>query len=328
MGLNIHAQSDEILSDNRIEKLNKHASKTTFKEEKSIPVLVEFLVKPTKNDLEKAWILYYWIAHNIQYDTRGFNTNKYDDPSPENVLRKRKGVCAGFASLFSALGEAAGLEIEKISGYAKGYGYNRDESMEAYNHVWNVIRIEGEWKLMDVTWGQGYGINRFGSMSAKAEFDPFWFATNPKEFIFTHLPSNSAWQLLDSPISKTQFEQLPVIAPEIFLYGINMDSVFRLAITNPDYKYVAINDLGGGIQIVEAPLSEKIEPGISYTWIIKAPDAIEVAAINNDQWTMFEEKGDRFVLTMKPETGKLFIGIKFDKKGDSFCSFLRYKVKP
>ncbi len=45
------------------------------------------------------WIIFYWIAYNIEYDVVSYFAKDYKDQSAEGVFRTRKGVCAGYANL-------------------------------------------------------------------------------------------------------------------------------------------------------------------------------------------------------------------------------------
>jgi len=49
-----------------------------------------------------------------------------------------------------------GLNIVKVSGYAKGYGYYQGKQFESTDHAWIAFQIDEQWYLMDPTWGAGY----------------------------------------------------------------------------------------------------------------------------------------------------------------------------
>jgi transglutaminase/protease-like cytokinesis protein 3 len=182
----------------------------------SVQELANQLKSRSKTDADKARIIYSWITHHIDYNFSGFLTGHYGDVSPEGVLSSRKGVCSGYANLFQALAQKMGLEAYVIEGYAKGYGYAVGNSMDI-NHAWNAVKIDNAWFLIDSTWGAGYiNNNQFVKKP-----NPFYFATNPTQFIYNHLPSDDDWQLLHKKYSKEQFEQLPEISPAFFEYGLN-----------------------------------------------------------------------------------------------------------
>jgi transglutaminase/protease-like cytokinesis protein 3 len=56
-----------------------------------------------------------------------------------------------------------------------------------------VIKLEDEnWYLIDSTWGVKDKDN------LDSEVNDFYFLTDPKKFVYTHLPENEKWQLLDN----------------------------------------------------------------------------------------------------------------------------------
>jgi hypothetical protein len=64
----------------------------------SLQQLVEN-IKPLskgKSLVDRHWIIFYWIAFNIEYDTVSYFAKDYKDQSAEGVFRTRKGVCAGY----------------------------------------------------------------------------------------------------------------------------------------------------------------------------------------------------------------------------------------
>ena len=67
--------------------------------------LVQFLIKPCKNDVEKARALIRWMGENIQYDTNFLETGVRGDQSVEGVLMSGKAVCDGYGTVFSHLGK-------------------------------------------------------------------------------------------------------------------------------------------------------------------------------------------------------------------------------
>ena len=67
--------------------------------------LVQFLIKPCKNDVEKARAVIRWMGENIQYDTSFLETGVRGDQSVEGVLMSGKAVCDGYGTVFSHLGK-------------------------------------------------------------------------------------------------------------------------------------------------------------------------------------------------------------------------------
>ena len=70
-------------------------------------------------DIEKSWVVFYWISQNIEFNVTGSTTSNDGDSSAEEVIKSKSGVCEGYAALFTKLCELLSLEVKKISGYSK-----------------------------------------------------------------------------------------------------------------------------------------------------------------------------------------------------------------
>ena len=68
---------------------DKYAASVPDKFKSSIQVLVKYLCKNAKNDIEKSRVIFTWIALNISYDDNSFNTGHYRDFSPEAVFKTK-----------------------------------------------------------------------------------------------------------------------------------------------------------------------------------------------------------------------------------------------
>jgi len=173
-----------------------------------VQTLAAYLVKPARNEHEKVRAIFRWVTENIAYDTDGYFSGQYGDLSPDGVLKSRRAVCDGYAGLFNMLGEAAGLEVVKVTGYSKGYSYAVGDTYDGTtNHTWNAVMIDNQWHLLDTTWGAGYlGENK----KFVREFQEYYFLTPPEVFIYDHLPSDTRWQLLEQPVSSEDLQVLSV----------------------------------------------------------------------------------------------------------------------
>ncbi len=193
--------------------IDEHALDVPEEAESSLEDLAEYLSAPARNDEERARAIYRWITANVDYDVAGMTTARRDRTA-EEVLADGKGVCSEYSSLFSRLCELSGLEAVVISGYGKGYGYTVGSKVQdRSNHAWNGVKIDGEWRLVDSTWGAGYLDPQEGFVE---RFEEFFFLAPPEELIWTHLPQDPNWQLLDDPISREEFERLVYAKPAFF----------------------------------------------------------------------------------------------------------------
>jgi hypothetical protein len=204
-------------------KMDNHAKATPPPQETSIETLARYLVKPARNDFEKARALFSWIAYTIDYDTGSYFGGSNAVTTSEDLLIHRKSVCQGYANLFASLAEAAGLEAHVISGYAKGYGYSvrRRLDFSRTDHAWNAVKLDGKYFLLDSTWGAGYVDD---NRQFVRRYEDFYFLTPPDRFIYQHLPEDPKWQMLSRPVSQRAYERMPNLRPSFFKHTLALDS--------------------------------------------------------------------------------------------------------
>ncbi len=278
--------------------IDQHALGTPESAAKSIDSLAAYLIQPAKNDFEKARAIYRWITQNISYDYSAYLTKSYGSTRAADVLVSRSSVCQGYSALFNSLAKSASLEVVTISGWAKGYSYNAgDQITGPTNHAWNAVKINGGWYLIDSTWGAGSIIQqRF-----VREFDEGYFLTTPERFIYNHLPEDSKWQLLSTPVSKSEFSALPYIYSSFFLYGIdlgdNAKSVIEtkgsltLIFTIPSNTYLMARLSQGDIELAET-FTSATRSGNQYQINARFPNSgtyiLSIYARKDSQYGMYD----------------------------------------
>jgi len=160
--------------------------------------------------------VYEWVTDNIKYDVNklndikkgsksrkpsGFKTEEeYKSHLLNKVGNQKKGVCEDYALLFNSLVKKLGYDAYIIEGYTKS---EKGRVNRSIGHAWNAVKVNGEWKLYDTTWGAGYV--KDGKKFVK-NYDTQWYETDPEKMIKTHMPYDPVWQLLYTPLSYKNFE--------------------------------------------------------------------------------------------------------------------------
>ncbi|KAF9109299.1 hypothetical protein BGX27_007770 [Mortierella sp. AM989] len=198
-----------------------HARACPSSETSSIERLSHYLTSPCTGDqVSQLRTIYTWITHNIAYDVPAFLAGRYGDQSAEAVLRNRVGVCEGYANLFVALAQPAGLNVEKVIGLARGVDIQVGDERLGSSHAWNSVTVNGEHLLIDATWGAG--VCDLSTRSFRKLFRPFFFLLRPNKLIYTHWPENPKQQYLNPPVDEKVFRGLPAIKPEAWGLGIKL----------------------------------------------------------------------------------------------------------
>ena len=309
-------------------KIDRHARNCPESMETDISTLANYLNQEAHNDLESARAIFIWLTENISYDDYGYNTADYGDYSAESVLSEKVAVCAGFSNLYQAMGLEMGLEIENVSGYAKGYGFNQGQSFNTTNHAWNLIKIDNEWKVFDATWGTGNGSEINGKLVSKKEFDDYWFNVDPYEAIFTHLPGKASQMHVSPAMNLRSFETLPYVHGSYFDIGFNGRQIFEIAHANKKVRFPDAFNVGTHIDVNSAPKFAYPQIGRNYEFSFYIPRALSVAIVDaENNWTYFEGDKGVFKLNYIPALeGSLMIVTQFDKGGETYLTFLMYNV--
>ncbi len=157
----------------------------------SADLIAAFIKSDFSSDKARVRAAYVWVISNISYDKDSmyhFNCSADNDVKIAATLRRRRGVCENFASLFSALVGKMGIPSFVVHGYTREGG-----AVSWIGHSWSSVQVDGQWYLCDPTWDAGNIRNtRF-------------FLAEPEDFIQVHMPFDPLWQLIPYPLTNREF---------------------------------------------------------------------------------------------------------------------------
>ena len=104
---------------------------------------------------EKSYIIFLWICENIAYDAKSYFAGRDVDCTPEGVYRNGSTVCSGYSRLYKDISTYLDLQVECVSCYAKGVGYEPGKRLNQTDHEYNIININNKYYPIDSTWGAG-----------------------------------------------------------------------------------------------------------------------------------------------------------------------------
>jgi len=161
--------------------------------------LSEQINATSATSLDKTRKIYDWITKNISYDLE-YLRNPVEQGENQDIIRRtletRKGVCAGYSAIFEELCRLCEIPAFTVHGYTKHFG-----KIDDIPHAWNAAFVGGKWYLFDPTWGAGYVENEV--FVKRASFD--FFCIPPSVSIESRMPFDPAWQLLEHPVSHSEF---------------------------------------------------------------------------------------------------------------------------
>ena len=173
----------------------------------NIEKLSKKLTSPFKENVQKYRAIYTWISTHIKYDCVGLKDLEKRENDPVKVIKRKKAVCEGYSTLFKQLCAHSNLKCEII----RGWTHNNENLIgtpleDKITHSWNAISLNGQWQLIDVTWGAGFTQNN--NTSFVFSFNDYYFCTPPTLFSYEHYPESPKW-LLGSEILKDEFRNQP-----------------------------------------------------------------------------------------------------------------------
>ncbi|MES2479402.1 MAG: transglutaminase domain-containing protein [Bacteroidota bacterium] len=182
----------------------------------SLQYIVDSISKDCKTELQITRAFYYWQTHFVDFDLkRKRHPGKLQD-NTSSALMERRASSEGYARMFKAMCDLKKIDCNVVKGVLRyrindiGH-FDKDEI-----HFWNVVSINNTSFLIDVSLGVGY----FSGKDFIHEFTDAWWLCNRKLFAASHFPDDHAMQLLETPITKTEFSQSPLVLPGAIVAGL------------------------------------------------------------------------------------------------------------
>ena len=321
-----HSFARELTPERRA-VVDAHALAAPAHVEKSSQTLAHYLTQPFSTEREKLRAIYRWIADRVTYDVESYLSGREVKVSAEEVLARRISVCEGYASLFSDLAGHAGLKVQNIPGHAKGFGAARAFASDAKpNHMWTAVHIDGEWRMIDTTWGAGY----VDGGTFKKVLSEAFFLVPPEQLAFTHYPVDHRWQLQKTPkISLQEFNALPHLPNTHFNQHLSPFETWD-TIKAADFEGTLVHtfDLPVGLaKVSKAPLHHFLKTQRTYAFVIDSQHFTDMAFVQGDRWIHFDKSGNTFSSQLKTEIAGDLMVLGKPPNADNYVAILRYTVQ-
>ncbi|MCH9688753.1 MAG: transglutaminase [Deltaproteobacteria bacterium] len=182
--------------------------------ETSIESVARYIVDNEADPVQRVKALHDYVASRVAYDVPALEADRFPPQDAAAVFSRGTAVCAGYAALLAALGDAAGIEIVVVVGDAR----DSDGLFDGRGHAWNAINIDGKWFLVDATWDAGH-VSGSGFVE---DYDAGYFMTPPEVFVASHMPDDPKWQLLPAALSHGDFLRQPHLRPSFAALGLEL----------------------------------------------------------------------------------------------------------
>ena len=131
--------------------------------------IIGAVINENMSEYEKELAIHDWIIDWVSYDEEANSNSPNAAPDPNNnnpygAIFKRKAICSGYTSTFQLFMDLLGIECITIEGIYSATGQE---------HAWNMVRIDGEWYCVDVTWNDpigGSGYSRYIYFNVTSKF--------------------------------------------------------------------------------------------------------------------------------------------------------------
>ena len=125
------------------------------------------------SDYEKAKYVFDYLASEVEYKT--------DAPDNQNIISvflNHETVCQGYASAMQYLLNQLKIQSAVVTGTANGQ-----------SHAWNLVKLDGAYYYMDVTWGNSSYTGEDGTFGKFINYN--YFAVTSADMAKTHTPDAS-----------------------------------------------------------------------------------------------------------------------------------------
>ena len=134
---------------------------------------------PDMSEYEMVKALHDMLAVHVEYVSSTNSHNAY------GALVEKKAVCEGYAESLQYLLQRAGIQSIEVF----GYGITDPETGAGENHAWNIVRIDGKYYLIDLTWDDQKSIISYAYFNQTSAY----FAKDHKEW-FVGYENGEHWR--------------------------------------------------------------------------------------------------------------------------------------
>jgi hypothetical protein len=267
--------------------------------------------------MEKVRAIYRWMTDRLTYEPDPDAAKKLGEPTPEKVLQTRVTSSEGYARLFQALCAEAGIEAIRVPGHAKGPESKPGDALRT-NHVWNAVKVDKRWYLVDVTLGS-FACHPQTKKWEK-RYQEYYCCLPPERMAFTHFPEDPAHQFLTTPVSAEKFKQRLVVPDDLLKYGADPKKI-QACLDKPDFRgFVQLHwDRQSPLLLLDIPLEKCIKQG-RYPFYFAAPRTPRIML--GDSKTFLTKNGTVFSADLTLEPGRFQLKIPGPRR-----TILEYEVE-
>lgn len=198
------------------------------------------IMRNLKTEIEIARAIYVYLTRRFKLITirdEKLSTKKmYQSERIIEIMQTGRCSSHQLTWLFYLMAETAGLEVEIIAGYLKHPSALTETITDSrkrlvINHSWISIKIDGEYRFIDVILGNPNSILAIENTDVWDinTIERFYFLTHPLQLLYTHSPRFIEQQHIVPPVDIVAQLSLPPLYPHALMYQIALHK-FNLSI--------------------------------------------------------------------------------------------------
>lgn len=114
--------------------------------------IVSTVIKDGMTDQQKVNAINDYLCNTLTYDHEALNVVENTNIAKQAAhsaegLEDGKVVCSGYAAIFKLIADKVGINCVIATGHVQ-----KQPGQKNNGHAWNLVNIDGTWKVVDVTW--------------------------------------------------------------------------------------------------------------------------------------------------------------------------------
>ncbi|XP_059151708.1 uncharacterized protein LOC131937939 isoform X2 [Physella acuta] len=237
------SRKHEIFKEGEGKEVEQHVSNLkpemnygTFKE------LVQYLTGPDHwSDVDRLRSIFRWVT-----SVNVFNVKVERQPpanSPMDYFLKIQNNAGNHAHLLAGLCQLANIPCTILNGVNKSAAYECGKRVDRsrMSAQWNAVYVSNSWRFIDAFWASSCVVGKKSGewtlMDSDGELveadedqnegetlhriNEFYFLPDADQFIWTHFPDDSRWQLLQHPVTLAEFEEHYYVRERFHILGMS-----------------------------------------------------------------------------------------------------------
>ncbi|XP_035825245.1 uncharacterized protein LOC101856339 [Aplysia californica] len=215
--------------DDHVMKIPSDLNYGTFKD------LVKYLTSdPEWSDLARVRSIFRWVTSVDVFSLQvRMDTLWHDPPKNFKLTLTSNSFCS----------RMAGIPCVILSGMNKSAAYEigKKADRQAMGAQWNAVYVQDNWRFIDAFWacacvvgkksGEWTLVDSDGDIMEEEDdetegetqhrINEFYFMPDPDQFIWTHFPDDTKWQLLKTPVTIQMFQEHFYIRERFHILGMS-----------------------------------------------------------------------------------------------------------